>query len=985
MNFLWWQLVLGAVVYLFFLFFAAYLAEKGKINTKIVKHPITYVLAFGVSCGSWAFYGSVGMAYELQHGYLSFFIGLSVLLLFSAAVIRPLFNLATNYQLSSLADLFAFRYRSRWVGFITAMGVFLAIMPLLALQIQAITDVITLLDPTANAGFIAGLVSLILLYITVLFGTRDVKPSEKHPGLLFALAIEAGLKLFVFLVLGAFAVFSLNGGIADMQNWVRSAPLNFSTLNPAMTVTQWFSLLLIFISAPLVLPHLFQILFRENTQPKRLRIITWAAPIYLVLMAIPVFPILWAGIRTGSEISPEYFTLAVGLALESPILVWLTYLGGLSASSGISIIAVLSLSSMLLNHAVLPFHRPRMDIDIYQWLIWIRRIIIGLAFISVFGFYLFLNQVQNQSTLLVTSYTGLLQMAPGLVGLLFWSKANRQGFMAGTLVGLLFWAFMQFWPLLSDSLSLSTRLPLHFALDRNDWSEVIYWSIGLNALTFFIVSLLTTTSPEEQRAAEICIISAVDRRQRIPLKAKNAREFIDSLSKPLGQVMAEREVLRALKQLKFELGEYRPYALRRLRDTLEANLSGIMGPSVAQAMVSRYLPYEHAESVQHEDIHFLEQNLDNYHYQLSGMSAELDRLRRHHRETLYRLPIGVCSLTADGEILLWNELMADLTGIAEDEAIGAKIDLLPAQWYDLLDSFINGREEKITIEQDDPDDLRGKRWFSLHRTKFGQTSSDLNEGIIILLEDETEHKMLESELVHSERLASIGRLAAGVAHEIGNPITGIDCLAQDIKYAQTPEEIAEIGDQIRHQADRVTKIVRSLVNFSHAGQNQGKSEHQPHPLVDVVQEAIDLLALSRDEKQIRFINNVPSDLEVDCEPQRLSQVFINLLGNARDASPVEESVTVEAEAEVARETISVTVTDRGSGIAPEDLDQIFDPFFTTKEVGKGTGLGLFLSYTIVEEHFGHISVQSPAFILEEVGTRFTIRLPLHVDVTSGNT
>jgi signal transduction histidine kinase len=409
-----------------------------------------------------------------------------------------------------------------------------------------------------------------------------------------------------------------------------------------------------------------------------------------------------------------------------------------------------------------------------------------------------------------------------------------------------------------------------------------------------------------------------------------------------------------------------------------------MGPSVAQAMVSRYLPHEQAEADRHEDIHFLEQNLDNYHYQLTGMSAELDRLRRHHRETLYRLPIGVCSLTIDGEILLWNELMAELTGIEEIQAIGGNIELLPGQWYDLIDSFIKGSEEKITIEQDDPKDPIGKRWFSLHRTKFGQSSSDLNEGIIILLEDETEHKMLEGELVHSERLASIGRLAAGVAHEIGNPITGIDCLAQDLKYAKNNEEIEEIGTQIRHQADRVTKIVRSLINFSHAGQNKGNNEHQPHSLFEIVQEAIDLLYLSRHVKEVVFLNEVDPDLNVICEPQRLSQVFINLLGNARDASPSNETVTIAAQPEYARETVNITVTDRGTGIDAGDLDHIFDPFFTTKEVGKGTGLGLFLSYTIVEEHYGHISAQSPAFILEDIGTRFTIRLPLHVNVTSGN-
>lgn len=982
MSFNWALLVFATIGYLAVLFSVAYFAEQGKIPDRWVKHPIIYVLAFGVCCSSWAFYGSVGMANAIQHGYLAFFMGLSVLLLFSSVIIRPLFNLAKSYQLSSLADLFAFRYRSRWVGFTTALGVFVAVLPLLALQIQAITDVIVILDPDAQTLFIAASVSLILLYMSILFGTRNIKPSEKHPGLIFALAMEALFKLSVFLFIGYLAYFKILDGSAPVDTLTLLSSES-SSFGEELKSSQWFSLLLIFITAPLVLPHLFQILFRENSQPNRLRLITWAAPLYLLLMALPVLPIMWAGQQSGLPLSPEYFTMGVGIMLQSPTVIWLTYLGGLSAACGVTIIAALSMSSMLLNHLVLPFYKPTMNVDIYQWLLWVRRVLIGFVFVLIFAFYVLLNQTQNQSVLLITSYTGLLQMTPGIVGLLFWARANRQGFIAGVFIGLMAWLALELSPLLIESLSLADRIPLKFAFDQNNWTQVIFISISLNAITFIVMSLLTETVAEEKTAAEICVISSVDRRQRIPLRVKNAREFIDSLSKPLGQVMAEREVRFALNELKYDLSEYRPYALRRLRDTLEANLSGMMGPSVAQAMVSRYLPYENVEAVRSEDIHFLEQNLDNYHYQLSGMSAELDRLRRHHRETLYRLPIGVCSMTSDGEILLWNELIAQLTGIPEEKAIGAKIDSFPTHWFQLLNDFINGSEEKITVEQKKTENVGHRRWFSLHKTRYGQASSNLNEGIILLLEDETEYKMLESELVHSERLASIGQLAAGIAHEIGNPITAIDCLAQDLKYSESTEETIEIGNQIRNQADRVTKIVRSLINFSHAGQQSEKPDHQPHALTEIVQEAIDLLALSRSDKQVLFINDVDPSLEVICSAQRLAQVFINLLGNARDASPPNESVIITAEPD--RETLIVTITDRGDGIKPDIIDRIFEPFFTTKDVGKGTGLGLFLSYTIVEEHYGQISVTSPVSKNEGIGTQFTIRLPLHSDVTSSNT
>jgi signal transduction histidine kinase/Na+/proline symporter len=973
MEFSWELLISVSLGYLLVLFLTAYCAERGWIPQNLARHPLVYILALGVYCSAFAYYGSIGIASNLGYGYLALYLGLAIALVFSAVILRPVHDLARSYQLASLADLFAFRYRSRWVGFLTTLGVVLAMLPMLALQIQAITDTITLLDPNTMAWPLALLICLILLAFSILFGARDIAPSEKHRGLMFALAFESLFKLVAFLIIGAVAALEVFGSWQNIGQWTQVA-LSPETRVPPLRSVQWFSLLLMFISAPLVLPHLFQLLFRETSNLSRLRMASWAFPIYLLLMALPVMPILWAGQTLQSTVSPEYYSLSLGLLLDKPWVTWLAFLGGLSAAGGITVLASISLASMAMNHLVLPFYKPSFSADIYRWLLWVRRLLIGVVIGLSYALYLLLDQVQNLTSLGITAFTGLLQLLPGIVGLLFWAGANRQGFISGLSLGLLVWASSLAIPMLAESLSLGTQLRMGFALEADHWSLTTLVSLGINTVAFVLVSLFTRTSKEEREAAQTCVITSVDRRHRLPLKARNVAEFIETLSRPLGRIMAEREVKRALKALNFPLGEYRPYALRRLRDTIEANLSGLMGPSVAQALVARYLPYEQNERGGRDDIYFFEQRLDGYHHQLTGMAAELDRLRRHHRETLYNLPIGVCSLASDGEILLWNRVMADMTGINEAEAIGARLDSLPANWFDLLDSFLKGQANKLTVEQPNADG-RGKRWFSLHRSAQLQRRDEPLEGTVILLEDETEHKLLESELVHSERLASIGRLAAGVAHEIGNPITGIDCLAQDLKYVSDRSEQQVIADQIREQANRVTKIVRSLVNFAHAGQGDEKSEHQPYPLRQVVQDAIDLLSLSREAQQVIFVNDVADDLIVLCEAQRLSQVFINLLGNARDASADSEVIRVRAEAEV--ESAVVEVVDRGSGIPPDVVDHIFDPFFTTKDVGKGTGLGLFLAYTIVEEHYGHIGVESPAFAAEGIGTRFTIRLPLH--------
>ncbi|RDT21017.1 PAS domain-containing protein, partial [Klebsiella pneumoniae] len=115
------------------------------------------------------------------------------------------------------------------------------------------------------------------------------------------------------------------------------------------------------------------------------------------------------------------------------------------------------------------------------------------------------------------------------------------------------------------------------------------------------------------------------------------------------------------------------YALRRLRDRIEANLSGLMGPSVAQDIVETFLPYKTSEeSYVTEDIHFIESRLEDYHSRLTGLAAELDTLRRYHRQTLQDLPMGVCSLAKDQEVLMWNRAIEELTGVGAQKVVGSR-------------------------------------------------------------------------------------------------------------------------------------------------------------------------------------------------------------------------------------------------------------------------------------------------------------------------
>jgi len=200
-------------------------------------------------------------------------------------------------------------------------------------------------------------------------------------------------------------------------------------------------------------------------------------------------------------------------------------------------------------------------------------------------------------------------------------------------------------------------------------------------------------------------------------------------------------------------------------------------------------------------------------------------------------------------------------------------------------------------------------------------------------------------------------------------VTAIDCLAQDLAYESDPADIQATAENIQKQALRITRIVRSLMSFS----RKEDGEHfQRMPLAAPVDEAIHMLGFHHDSKDIRFINQVAPHLEVIADDHQLTQIFINLLGNARDASPAGGEVTVTALA--SPDGLTVHVDDEGVGIPPDQLGTVFEPFFTTKEAGAGTGLGLSLVYTLVKNHGGSIQAISPV-PGQTHGTRMSITLP----------
>jgi len=964
-------LILLSVAYLVILFSVAWATERGLLPSAVVRHPAIYTLSIGVYASAWAFYGTVGLAYQYGYGFLTYYLGICGAFLLAPVLLNPILRITRTYQLSSLADLFAFRFRSTWAGTLTTIFMLLSMLPLLALQIQAVTDSVQILTHDPRQRPVALGFCLLIVLFAILFGARHISAREKHEGLVIAIAFESLVKLLCLSAVGLYALFVVFEGPSGLELWLSHNQEALKTLHSPLQEGPWRTLLLVFFAAAIVMPHMYHMAFTENLNPRALSAASWGLPLFLLLMSLAIPPILWAGLYLQVPTSAEYYTLGLGVAAGADWLTLVAFIGGISAASGLIIVVTLALSGMVLNHLVLPVYQPSADnnVNIYRWLLWTRRSLIAAIIMASYGFYHLLDSDQPLTNLGITSFVATVQFLPGALSVLYWPQANHRGFICGLIAGMSIWACTMLLVMVTgiDTLHI---LGLQVTLDSESWHIAAIASLTANIVVFTLVSLFTRRSPDEVSAAEACLVDNVRRPQRMELIARSPQEFAQQMAKPLGNKAAQQEVEQALRDLKLPFDERRPYALRRLRDRLEANLSGLMGPAVAQEMIETFLPFKLARNgYVTEDIHFIENRLEDYHSRLTGLAAELDALRRYHRQTLQDLPMGVCSLAEDNEVLMWNRALQTLTSINAESVIGSRLENLPAPWNELLERFVS--DESAHLHKQKLVNRGQTQWLNLHKAAIDEPGN-ARGGLVLLIEDQTETQMLEEELIHSERLASIGRLAAGVAHEIGNPITGIACLAQNLREESAQAETLEAAEQIIEQTRRVSRIVQSMVNFAHVGSRHNNANDEVD-LVACTNEAIHLLSLNRKGPEVNYVNLCDTAHRVAGDSQRLVQVLINLLGNARDASRSGDSVTIHTAAD--EHQILLMVEDQGSGIEHELKDRLFEPFFTTKEPGAGTGLGLALVYSIIEEHYGQITVDSPIDDVTQRGTRFTITLP----------
>jgi len=352
---------------------------------------------------------------------------------------------------------------------------------------------------------------------------------------------------------------------------------------------------------------------------------------------------------------------------------------------------------------------------------------------------------------------------------------------------------------------------------------------------------------------------------------------------------------------------------------------------------------------------------------LEQKAQQIERLKDFSENIVESLNVGVVAVDLGGRIESWNTQLEHSLGVSRAEAVGRPLeDVLPGD----LAAEIAAREGEERVTSLYKVRLRGRQGQTLVvNVSLAPLAGKSGEriGTLILLDDITQRISLEEQLVQTEKLSSLGLLAAGVAHEVNTPLAVISNYIQMLaKQLPTHDPRHNLIEKIVKQTFRASEIVNNLLNFSRTGGAEFKEVDLNH----VVQETLSLVSHPLVHARVQVIQYLDGELPpVLGSSNRLQQVFLNLFLNAKDAMP--SGGMLEVRSYATNGSVEVEVTDTGIGIQGENLARIFDPFFTTKATGRGTGLGLSVSYGIIKEHAGRIEVHSTP----GKGTSFRLEFP----------
>jgi Na+/proline symporter/nitrogen-specific signal transduction histidine kinase len=712
-------LVLGvSFAYLMLLFGVAGWADRrAAAGRSVIGNAWVYALSMAVYCTAWTYFGSVGRAASGGVWFLPIYLGPMLAMLLGWVVLRKMIRIARSHRITSIADFVASRYGKSplLAGLVTLITV-VGLVPYIALQLKAIGGGYALLTQPPGAEGLASAaagrtwwadsalyVALALAGFTMVFGTRHLDATERHEGMVAAIAFESVVKLLAFLAVGISITWGLFHGPADLFGQALAQPQLASLLTMGQgkpfAHAQWLALTLLSMLSVVFLPRQFQVMVVENVDERHLKRAAWAFPLYLLLINLFVLPIALAGLLHfgGRAVNADTFVISLPLDLGWNGLALVAFVGGLSAATGMVIVEAIAVSTMVCNDLVMPlllrWRRVAGRADMTGLLLAIRRAaIVGILLLG-YAYYHLAGEAYALVSIGLISFAAVAQFAPALLGGMYWKGGTRAGALAGMLGGFVVWVYTLMLPSIAKSgwwvtdfvasgpagMALLKPEALFGLTGLDALTHSLFWSALVNAGLYLGVSLWRAPSAREASQA-LLFVDVFDRTASGRPVFWRGRAQVADLQALAARFMGAGRAQRLFEAYAEERGAADVAAIvpdAQLVQFVETQLAGAIGSASARVMVASVVQ---EEPLGLDDVlRILDEasQLRRYSQQLEEQRQSLERATAELRAANERLE-GLDRLKDDFMSSVTHELRTPLTSIRALAELMVDDDEMPA-------------------------------------------------------------------------------------------------------------------------------------------------------------------------------------------------------------------------------------------------------------------------------------------------------------------
>jgi PAS domain S-box-containing protein len=623
--------ILFFCLYMGLLYALAQWAERrAAVGQSLVNNPQTYSLSLAVYCTSWTFFGSVGLAASNGLLFLAIYLGPTLVIIFADGLLRKMVRLKSSHRITSIADFVSARYeKSEGLAAVVTIIALVGTVPYVALQMKAFLATFAVI--TAHEGETGSwigthvgpiMVGLMVLF-TIMFGVRRLDPTERHEGMVMAVAVESLVKLVFFLAAGAFVAYVLFDGVGDILDRLAQVPGLVRVTGAegqGNGVLTWTSYLVLSANAILFLPRQFHITVVENQSEKHIRWAMWLFPLYLFLINFFVYPIAMSGLLLGYPASQaDTFVLRLPLDFGSPALALAVFIGGFSAATSMILISAMTMATMISNHLLLPMVDwiPQLGF-IERHLLKARWLSVALFILMGYWFELLVGEQFHLANIGLISFAAILQLGPAMIGGLYWRGGNKNGALLGMTAGFAIWAYTQLVPVFENAGWLSPSIMDKGLLGINylrpgelfglygldPITHTVFWSLLFNVGLYILGSLWLEPSKESQSRAEAfvgalsgsSIYRSLGRHEAYSPVADKRRRIEKLYARYFGSELAMELTERDLKEVGLSGKKLASITeLAELYDQVEKSLGGSIGSATAHRALTRadlFSPFE---------------------------------------------------------------------------------------------------------------------------------------------------------------------------------------------------------------------------------------------------------------------------------------------------------------------------------------------------------------------------------------------------------